>query len=49
MCVGVGSFWFGLIAVLLLFVANYLLARVVGLVHRPFMQRKSGAAILLGG
>ncbi len=46
---GVGSFWFGLIAVLLLFVSNYLLARFVALAIDRLMQRKSGAAILLGG
>jgi len=46
---GVGSFWFGLIAVLLLFVSNYLLARFVALVIDRLMQRKGGAAILLGG
>ena len=41
---GAGSFWFGLIAVLLLFVSNYLLARVVGLFIDRLMQRKGGAA-----
>ncbi|HEY1496148.1 MAG TPA: hypothetical protein VGF49_16460, partial [Candidatus Solibacter sp.] len=46
---GVGSFWFGLIAVLLLFVSNYLLARFIALVIDRLMQRKSGGAILLGG
>jgi len=46
---GVGSFWFGLIAVLLLFVSNYLLARFVALTLDRLMQRKSGPAILLGG
>jgi hypothetical protein len=45
---GAGSFWFGLIAVLLLFAANYLLARVVGLFIDQLMQRKGGAAILMG-
>ena len=45
---GAGSFWFGFIAVLLLFVCNYLLARVVGLFIDRLMQRKGGAAILLG-
>jgi hypothetical protein len=46
---GAGSFWFGLIAVLLLFVSNYLLARFVALVIDRLMQRKGGSAILLGG
>ena len=45
--IGAGSFWFGFIAVLLLFVANYLLARVVGLFMDQLMQRKGGAPILL--
>ena len=44
---GAGSFWFGLVAVLLLFIANYLLARVVGLFIDQLMQRKGGAPILL--
>uniref|UniRef100_Q024V7 Uncharacterized protein n=1 Tax=Solibacter usitatus (strain Ellin6076) TaxID=234267 RepID=Q024V7_SOLUE len=46
---GVGSFGFGLIAVLLLFVSNYLLARFIALVIDRLMQRKGGSAILLGG
>ena len=41
------SFWLGLIAVLLLFVSNYLLARVVALLLERLMQRKYGAAVLL--
>src|ERR1035441_7423956 len=45
---GAGSFWFGLIAVLLLFAANYLLARVVGLCIDQLMQRKGGGAVLMG-
>ena len=45
---GSGSFWFGLIAVLLLFAANYLLARVVGQFIDQLMQRKGGAPVLLG-
>ncbi len=44
---GAGSFWFGLIAVLLLFAANYLLARVVGLFIDQLMQRKGGAPVLM--
>ena len=41
------SFWLGLIAVLLLWVSNYLLARVVALLLERLMQRKAGAAVLL--
>src|SRR5207344_1025079 len=44
---GAGSFWFGLLAVLLLFTANYLLARVVSLFIDLLMQRKGGGAILM--
>ena len=44
---GAGSFWFGLIAVLLLFAANYLLARVVGLFIDQLMQRRGGAPVLM--
>ena len=47
LCDGRGSFWFGLIAVLLLFAANYLLARVVGLFIDQLMQRKGGALVLM--
>ena len=42
-----GSFWLGLVAVLLLFVSNYLLARVVALLMERLMQRKFGAVVLL--
>src|ERR1035437_3987389 len=45
---GAGSFWFGFVAVLLLFAANYLLARVVGLFIDQLMQRRGGAPILMG-
>jgi len=41
------SFWLGLIAVLLLLISNYLLARVVALLVERLMQRKSGGAVLL--
>ena len=41
------SFWLGLTAVLLLFVSNYLLARVVALLLERLMQRQFGAAVLL--
>ena len=46
---GAGSFWFGLVAVLLLFIANYLLARLVGIFIDQLMQRKAGAPLLLVG
>jgi hypothetical protein len=45
---GAGSFWFGVITVLLLFVCNYLLARVVALAIDRMMQRRGGSAMLLG-
>jgi hypothetical protein len=44
---GPGNFWFGLIAVPLLFAANYLLARVISLFIDQLMQRKGGGAILM--
>jgi hypothetical protein len=44
---GVGSFWLGFIATLLLFVCNYLAARVLALMVDRVMQRKSGTFILL--
>jgi hypothetical protein len=44
---GAGSIWFGFIAVLLLFAANYLLARVIGQFIDQLMQRKGGAPILM--
>jgi hypothetical protein len=44
---GAGSFWFGLIAALLLFVSNYLIARIVALVIERLMIRKGGPAILM--
>jgi hypothetical protein len=44
---GVGSFAFGMIAVLLLFVSNYLLARLIGFGIDRMMQRRGGSAFLL--
>jgi hypothetical protein len=44
---GAGSFWFGFLAVLLLFAANYLLARVIGQFIDQLMQRKGGAPVLM--
>ena len=44
---GAGSFWLGFLAALLLFVCNYLAARVLALVVDRVMQRKSGMLVLL--
>jgi hypothetical protein len=44
---GAGSFWQGTVAVLLLFLCNYLFANVVALFVDRLIQRKGGAAILL--
>jgi len=44
---GAGSFWRGTIAVLLLFVCNYLFANVIALFVDRLMQRKGGAAVML--
>ena len=44
---GAGGFWFGLIAALLLFVCNYVLARVVALGLDRLVQRRGGPAILM--
>jgi len=44
---GAGSFWLGSLAALLLFVCNYLAARVLALAVDRLMQRKSGPFILL--
>lgn len=44
---GAGSFWRGTIAVLLLFISNYLFANVVALFVDRLMQRKGGPAIML--
>ena len=45
---GAGSFWLGLIAVLLLFVTNYLFARVLGQLVERLVSKKGGSTILLG-
>jgi hypothetical protein len=45
---GAGSFGFGMAAVLLLFVCNYLLARIVALAIDRMMQRRGGSILLLG-
>lgn len=44
---GVGSFGVGLIAVLLLFLSNYLAARVVGVFVERLMQHKIGSLVLV--
>jgi hypothetical protein len=44
---GAGSFWLGLIAVLLLFVCNYAAARLLGALVERLMAKKGGSAILL--
>jgi hypothetical protein len=44
---GAGSFGLGLLAVLLLFVCNYLLARVIALGIDRMMQHRAGSALLL--
>jgi hypothetical protein len=45
---GAGSFWIGLIAVLLLFISNYLFARVVGQLVERLVSKKGGSTLLLG-
>ena len=42
------GFWSGVCAVLLLFICNYLCARVVGAFVDQLMKRKGGPAVLLG-
>src|SRR5580700_5459678 len=45
---GQGSFWFGLVATLMLFVSNYLCARMLGiLVDRAMMKKGGGAGLIL--
>ena len=44
---GAGSFWLGFLAALLLFVCNYLAARVLALIVDRLMQRKWGTLVLL--
>jgi hypothetical protein len=44
---GAASFWMGLIAVLLLFLCNYLFARVFGALVDRMMQNKAGSAFML--
>lgn len=44
---GAASFWLGLFAVLLLFLCNYLFARVFGAFIDRLMERKGGSAVVL--
>jgi hypothetical protein len=46
---GAGNFWLGLLAVLLLIVVNYLVARIVETLAGRLMQGPSGSAIMLVG
>jgi hypothetical protein len=46
--VGGGSFWLGLVAVVLLLVSNYLVARVIALLVERLTVKKGGSAVLLG-
>jgi hypothetical protein len=45
---GAGSFWLGLIGVLLLFLSNYLFARVTGQLVERLVSKKGGSTLLLG-
>jgi hypothetical protein len=44
---GAASLWLGTIAILLLFISNYLLARVLGLLVERLLKHKAGSFILL--
>ena len=44
---GAGSFWLGLIAVLLLVLCNYVLARVLSLLIDRLVKKKGGSTVLL--
>ena len=44
---GAGSFWYGLLAVLLLFVSNYLAARVLAVLVLRLTSRKYGSMLML--
>ncbi len=44
---GAGSFWMGLIAVILFFIANYLAARLLALLVDRLVARKGGSIVLL--
>ena len=44
---GAGSFWMGLLAVLILFVSNYMAARVLGMLVDRLLSKKGGAIALM--
>jgi len=44
---GAGAFWSGLLAVLLLFVCNYIAARVLGMLVQRLTSRKFGSMLML--
>jgi hypothetical protein len=45
---GGGGFWYGLVAVLLLFACNYIAARVLAILVQRLTSRKFGSMIMLG-
>ncbi|HTS31563.1 MAG TPA: hypothetical protein VMH81_37085 [Bryobacteraceae bacterium] len=44
---GAGSFWLGIVGVLLLFISNYLFARVIGQLVERLVSKKGGSTLLL--
>lgn len=44
---GAGSFWLGLVAVLLLFICNYMFARVLSLLVERLVRKKGGSTVIL--
>jgi len=44
---GAGAFWYGLLAVLLLFVCNYIAARVLGMLVQRLTSQKFGSMLML--
>ena len=46
---GAGGFWYGLAAVLLLFVCNYIAARVLAMLVQRLTAKRFGSMIMLGG
>ena len=45
---GAGGFWYGLVAVVLLFACNYIAARVLAILVQRLTSRKFGSMIMLG-
>lgn len=45
---GAGGFWYGFLAVLLLFVCNYIAARIVGMLIQRLTSKKFGSTVMLG-